>query len=71
MTCGAICESIRVPYVEVQSRVIHVMALAGFIGFLKNNTKSQPAWQEIVDFSYERPGRAPLTGAASLTRAGG
>jgi hypothetical protein len=21
-------------------------------GFLKNNTKHQPAWQEIVDFSY-------------------
>jgi hypothetical protein len=24
---------------------------AAFLGFLKNNTTSKPAWQEIVDFS--------------------
>jgi hypothetical protein len=23
--------------------------------FLKNNTKSEPTWQEIVDFVIERP----------------
>jgi hypothetical protein len=25
----------------------------GLSDFLKNNTKHQPAWQEIVDFSYQ------------------
>jgi len=33
------------------SRVAHEKCEPGFPIFLKNNIKSQPAWQEIVDFS--------------------
>jgi hypothetical protein len=41
----------------------HEKRWLGLSGFLKNNTKSRPVWQEIVDFSYRAPGRTPLTGA--------
>jgi hypothetical protein len=34
-----------------QSRIDHDRCEAGLIGFLKNNIKFRPAWQEIVGFS--------------------
>jgi hypothetical protein len=37
---------------EARSRVAHEKREAGLSSFLKNNTRSQPAGQEIVDFSY-------------------
>jgi hypothetical protein len=37
--------------------------VAGLTTFLKNNSKAQLAWQEIVDFSYRAPGRRSLTEA--------
>jgi hypothetical protein len=36
---------------EFPSRVAHEKLKPGLSTFLKNNTRSQPAWQEIVDFS--------------------
>jgi hypothetical protein len=60
MACGAISESLSDLNAEARSRVAHEKCEADLSTFLKNNTRSQPAGQEIVDFSYRasqpRPG---------------
>jgi hypothetical protein len=55
MACGAIPESLPALDAEPRSRVAYEKCVAGFIGLLKNNIRSQPAGQEIVDFSYRVP----------------
>jgi hypothetical protein len=51
MACGAIPGSFPLLTPMSLSRVAHEKCEPGFPIFLKNNIKSQPAWQEIVDFS--------------------
>jgi hypothetical protein len=51
MVCGAISESFPVLTAKPSSRFAHGKAPARLSVFLKNNTRLQPAWQEIVDFS--------------------
>jgi hypothetical protein len=51
MACGAIPERFPAFNAETQSRVAREKRELGLSAFLKNNTPSQPAWQEIVDFS--------------------
>jgi hypothetical protein len=51
IACGAIPESFPLLTPMSLSRVAHEKCEPGSPIFLKNNIKSQPAWQEIVDFS--------------------
>ena len=44
-------ESFPLPNAEAHRSVAHGKRQPGLWAFLKNNTRSRPAWQEIVDFS--------------------
>src|SRR5580700_7624908 len=59
MACGAIPESR--PALNAEPRRVSPMGSA-LVGFLKNNTNSRPAWQEIVRFSClaSRPSTARI-----------
>jgi hypothetical protein len=51
MACGAIPDRSLLLTPRSRSLLANRKRQAAFLGFLKNNTTSKPAWQEIVDFS--------------------
>jgi hypothetical protein len=61
MAYGAISESSPVRNTLVAA---HVKRQSGLPVFLKNNTRPQPAWQEIVDFLNQPLGAQPGAFAA-------
>jgi hypothetical protein len=69
MACGAISEPLLLLTPRSRSRVAHEERPPDLSDFLKNNTRRQPTWQEIVDFSQSasRPsiGRFRPSGTAS------
>ena len=67
MACGAISEPSPVRNEQAWSRAAHAKRQSGFSAFLKNNTRPQPAWQEIGDFSQSAS--RPSTG--SIRRSSG
>src|SRR5580704_2619025 len=58
MACGAISESSPVRNAEALVARRAREAPVGFAGLLKNNTRPQPAWQEIVVFSQSASRRS-------------
>jgi len=60
MACGAVSESSPKPW----PHAAHVKRQSGLPVFLKNNTKPQSAWQEIVDFLNQPLGAQPGAFAA-------